>query len=63
MKTLDTPFGKFVALDWMPKDQIIAFTPGEKTVICDTHGNVIAERWIRKPSAVIIKNVGEPDGN
>jgi len=61
MKTFDTPFGKLVAVDWMPEDQIVAFSPGEKVIISDTDGNVIAERWIRKPSAVIIKNIGEPN--
>jgi hypothetical protein len=64
VSTLQTPLGpmKFVEDDSMPKDALVMFAPGQAVFRTHHEGPRTGETevdWIRKPSYVLLTNVGK----
>ena len=53
---------EIVTADWLPKGEILLVNPGVKCLATDADGKV-SEYWEKNPSAVLVKNVGVPDGH
>ena len=53
---------EIVTADWLPEGEVLLVNPGVKCLATDADGKV-AEYWEKNPSAVLVKNVGVPDGH